>query len=151
MNSSTWRVRENGFTPAVRDQLVRRFNGLRNRALSVLQSSGGAHRPVGAVPHSRQNEGLPMAQTRIGRPVRISRVDAGQSSAQQNWAFECWHLTRETSMLRDFLYLILFFVLLVTWAMAWLVFHVAGGLIHLLLIIAVISLILHLFRGSRAA
>jgi F0F1-type ATP synthase assembly protein I len=58
---------------------------------------------------------------------------------------------QETPMLRDFLYLILFFVLLVTWAMAWLVFHVAGGLIHLLLIIAVFSLILHLFRGRSAA
>jgi hypothetical protein len=54
-------------------------------------------------------------------------------------------------MLRDLLYLILFFVLLVTWAMAWLVFHVAGGLIHLLLVISVISLILHLFRGRRSA
>jgi hypothetical protein len=54
-------------------------------------------------------------------------------------------------MLRDFLFLILFFVLLGIWAMAWLAFHVAGGLIHLLLIVAVISLILHLFRGRRAA
>jgi hypothetical protein len=53
-------------------------------------------------------------------------------------------------MLRDLLYLILFFVLLVTWAMAWLVFHVAG-VIHLLLVISVISLILHLFRGRRSA
>jgi len=54
-------------------------------------------------------------------------------------------------MLRDFLFLILFFVLLGTWAMAWLAFHIAGGLIHLLLVVAVISLILHLFRGRRAA
>jgi hypothetical protein len=54
-------------------------------------------------------------------------------------------------MIRDFLFLILFFVLFGIWAMAWLAFHVAGGLIHLLLIVAVISLILHLFRGSRAA
>ena len=53
-------------------------------------------------------------------------------------------------MLRDFLFLILFFVLLGVWAMAWLAFHVAGGLIHLLLIIAVISLVLHLVRGHRA-
>jgi len=53
-------------------------------------------------------------------------------------------------MLRDFLFLILFFVLLGIWALAWLAFHVAGGLIHLLLIIAVISLVLHLVRGHRA-
>jgi hypothetical protein len=30
-------------------------------------------------------------------------------------------------------------------------FHVAGGLIHLLLIIAVISLVIHFFRGRSAA
>jgi hypothetical protein len=56
---------------------------------------------------------------------------------------------RETQMLRDFLFLILFFMLLAIWAMAWIAFHVAGGLIHVLLIVAVISLILHLFRGRR--
>jgi hypothetical protein len=54
-------------------------------------------------------------------------------------------------MLRDFLFLVLFFVLLATWATAWLAFHIAGGLIHLLLIFALIALVLHLFRGRRAA
>jgi hypothetical protein len=54
-------------------------------------------------------------------------------------------------MLRDFVFLILFFVLLGVWATAWLAFHVAGGLIHLLLIVAVISLIMHLVRGRQAA
>jgi uncharacterized protein DUF5670 len=44
----------------------------------------------------------------------------------------------------------LFIVLLVAWIMGWTVFHVAGGLIHLLLILAVISLVLHLVRGGRA-
>jgi putative effector of murein hydrolase LrgA (UPF0299 family) len=57
---------------------------------------------------------------------------------------------REICMLRDFLFLILFFVLLGIWATSWLAFHVAGGLIHLVLIFAVISLLLHLFRGRRA-
>jgi hypothetical protein len=41
-------------------------------------------------------------------------------------------------------------VLLGVWLTGWLVFHLAGGLIHLLLIVAVISLILHLFRGTRS-
>jgi hypothetical protein len=54
-------------------------------------------------------------------------------------------------MLRDFVFLILFFVLLGVWMAGWLAFHVAGGLIHLLLIVAVVSLILHLFRGRHAA
>ncbi len=46
--------------------------------------------------------------------------------------------------------LVLFFVLLVIWLLAFAAFHVAGGLIHLLLIVAVISLILHFVRGRRA-
>jgi hypothetical protein len=53
-------------------------------------------------------------------------------------------------MIRNFLFLVLFFVLLGVWLTGWLVFHLAGGLIHLLLIVAVISLILHLFRGTRS-
>ncbi len=53
-------------------------------------------------------------------------------------------------MIRDFLFLVLFLVLLGIWAVSWLAFHVAGGMIHLLLIVAVISLVVHLFRGSRA-
>jgi hypothetical protein len=44
----------------------------------------------------------------------------------------------------------LFVVLLVAWVLGWTVFHVAGGLIHLLLVIAVISLVLHFVRGGRA-
>jgi len=51
----------------------------------------------------------------------------------------------------DFLFLILFFVVLGAWVMLWAMFHLAGGVIHLLLIIAAISLILHLFRGRRVA
>jgi len=49
------------------------------------------------------------------------------------------------------MFLGLFVVLLILWLMGFLAFHVAGGLIHLLLIIAVISLVLHLFRGRTAA
>ena len=48
------------------------------------------------------------------------------------------------------MFLILFVVLLVAWTLGFVAFHVAGGLIHLLLIIAVISLILHFVRGRRA-
>ena len=52
--------------------------------------------------------------------------------------------------LRNSLFLVLFVVLLFTWLFAWLAFHVAGGLIHLLLIVAAVSLLLHLFQGRRA-
>ena len=44
-------------------------------------------------------------------------------------------------------FLILFVVLLVAWILGWFVFHVAGGLIHILLVVAVISLIVHFVRG----
>ncbi|HWW87143.1 MAG TPA: lmo0937 family membrane protein [Vicinamibacterales bacterium] len=48
------------------------------------------------------------------------------------------------------MFLALFFVLLVCWIFGWVVFHVAGGLIHALLVVAVISLIWH-FVKDRAA
>jgi len=47
------------------------------------------------------------------------------------------------------MFLVLFFILLIVWLFGWVAFHVAGGLIHLLLVLAVISLIVHFFRGSR--
>lgn len=49
------------------------------------------------------------------------------------------------------MFLILFIVLLVMWLMGFLAFHVAGGLIHILLLIAVISLVAHLFSGRSTA
>ena len=49
------------------------------------------------------------------------------------------------------MFLALFMILLVMWLVGFLAFHVAGGLIHLLLIIAVISLVFHLIRGRSMA
>jgi hypothetical protein len=48
------------------------------------------------------------------------------------------------------MFIVLFIILLVLWLFGWLGFHVAGGLIHLLLILAVISIIAHFFGGRRA-
>jgi hypothetical protein len=42
-------------------------------------------------------------------------------------------------------------LLLILWAGGFLMFHVAGGLIHLLLLFAVISFVAHFFMGSRRA
>jgi hypothetical protein len=53
-------------------------------------------------------------------------------------------------LIGDFLFLILFFMLIGVWLVMWIGFHLVGGAIHLLLIIAVISLILHLFRRRTA-
>jgi len=54
-------------------------------------------------------------------------------------------------MIRDFVFLLLFFVLLGIWATGWLAFHVAGAMIHVLLVVAVIFLFLHFFRGRSPA
>jgi hypothetical protein len=45
---------------------------------------------------------------------------------------------------------IVFVILLIAWISGFTLFHVAGGLIHLLLILAVISLILHFVMGPGA-
>lgn len=42
-------------------------------------------------------------------------------------------------------------ILLILWLLGWLAFHIAGGFIHILLIIAVIVLIYKLIAGRRAA
>jgi hypothetical protein len=49
------------------------------------------------------------------------------------------------------IFTILFVVLLVAWLLGLGVFHVAGGLIHILLVFAVISLILHFVRGRPSS
>ena len=49
------------------------------------------------------------------------------------------------------LFMILFIVLLLAWIFGWGVFHVTTGLIHILLIVALIALVLHFVRGTRTA
>ncbi|MEP7345014.1 MAG: lmo0937 family membrane protein [Gemmatimonadaceae bacterium] len=49
----------------------------------------------------------------------------------------------------DTMFAIVAVVLLIAWVMGFVVFHVAGGLIHLLLIIAVISFVWHFVTGRK--
>ena len=49
------------------------------------------------------------------------------------------------------MFLALFAVLLVLWLLGFFAFHVAGGLIHLLPIVAVIALVVHFVRGPWKA
>jgi hypothetical protein len=49
------------------------------------------------------------------------------------------------------IWMILFIILLISWITGFTMFHVAGGLIHLLLLFALISLILHFVAGRRTA
>jgi hypothetical protein len=48
-------------------------------------------------------------------------------------------------------FLIIALLLLILWAGGFLMFHVASALIHLLLLFAVLSFVVHLFTGARAA
>jgi Family of unknown function (DUF5670) len=48
-------------------------------------------------------------------------------------------------------FMVIALLLLVLWAGGFLMFHVAGGLIHILLVLAVISFLVHLFTGTRTA
>ena len=45
----------------------------------------------------------------------------------------------------------IFAVLLIMWLLGFTVFHVASGVIHLLLILAVVALVMHFVRGRSLA
>ena len=47
------------------------------------------------------------------------------------------------------MFLALFFIFVIWWVLGFVVFHVAGGLIHALLVVAALSLIWHFVVGSR--
>jgi hypothetical protein len=49
------------------------------------------------------------------------------------------------------IWMILFIVFVIAWIGGFTMFHVAGGLIHLLLVFALISIVLHFVMGRRAA
>ena len=48
------------------------------------------------------------------------------------------------------MFLTLAIILAVIWLVLWLALHVTGGLIHILIALAVISFVVHLFRGRPA-
>ena len=48
------------------------------------------------------------------------------------------------------MFMMLFVVLVIMWVLGFFAFHVAGGLIHILLIVGLISLLVHFFRGRTA-
>jgi hypothetical protein len=49
--------------------------------------------------------------------------------------------------LADIVFLLFFFLFLIGWLVAWAAFHVVGGGVHLLLVLAVVFLIIHLMRS----
>jgi uncharacterized membrane protein YtjA (UPF0391 family) len=59
-----------------------------------------------------------------------------------------WHVS---SLVEGFSMLVwLAVILIIAWLLGWGVFHVAGGLIHILLVIAVIVFLVNLISGRRA-
>jgi hypothetical protein len=51
--------------------------------------------------------------------------------------------------MRGFVWLAITLLLLFAWIGSFVMYHVAGFLIHLLLLFALISLLIHLFTGKR--
>jgi Family of unknown function (DUF5670) len=45
--------------------------------------------------------------------------------------------------------LVIAVILIVLWLLGFVVFHVAGGLIHIVLVVAVIMFVVHLLRGRN--
>jgi hypothetical protein len=85
-----------------------------------------------------------------GRPDRRvlcearTRPDSGEGDARS------WTGYRDRKGPGDVMFMTLCLVLFVAWLLGFGAFHVAGGLIHLLLVLAVISLIVHFVRGRGA-
>ena len=84
-----------------------------------------------------------------------SRIARGASRPGEGWCLRqrTGSAVAELTSVRERgagMFLGIFIVLLVAWLFGWAAFHVAGGLIHLLLIVAVISLVVHFVRGRPA-
>jgi bifunctional non-homologous end joining protein LigD len=66
----------NGFTPASREQLFRKFRGAGDLGMPIREPPRGAPRPVGPRAYRRKNEGVSMVATPVRRQLRICGVDA---------------------------------------------------------------------------
>ncbi len=58
-------------------------------------------------------------------------------------------IIEETFTLRDFMFLALAAFFFVIWLIAWLAFHVAGAVVHVLLVFALILVVIHFVMRSR--
>ena len=69
----------NGFTPALRQDLAKRFRTLETNECPFANLPEPKTGPLGTRTHRRKNEGVPVAPTQARRSVRVCRVDARQS------------------------------------------------------------------------
>jgi hypothetical protein len=51
----------------------------------------------------------------------------------------------------EFMWLLVAIILLLLWAAGFLAFHVAGALIHLLILVAIAAFAIHIIQGRRPA
>jgi uncharacterized membrane protein YtjA (UPF0391 family) len=85
-----------------------------------------------------------------GRLISVKRVSAITDSRREISypRVDRWHVS---SLVEGFSMLVwLAVILIIAWLLGWGVFHVAGGLIHILLVIAVIVFLVNLISGRRA-
>ena len=66
----------NGFTPASREQLYRRFQGLESSQCPFVNLPGARSRPLGPGPHRREDAGVPLAQACVGGAISVFGADA---------------------------------------------------------------------------
>ena len=97
-----------------------------------------------------QDELVTLSDALDERNCEMSRFDQTPGVHNSMVQFACGRIrNRRRSPMSIFM--ILFVVLLVAWLLGLSVFHVAGGFIHILLIVAVISLIVHFVRGRTTS
>jgi hypothetical protein len=83
-------------------------------------------------------------------PISVKLVSAITDSGREIFYShpDRWHVS---SLVEGFSMLVwLAVILIIAWLLGWGVFHVAGGLIHILLVIAVIVFLVNLISGRRA-
>ena len=122
-----------------------RFNALWILAVSDASVDARAFRTAQAGVDAAANEQQVMSASQKSPMYLMYAAELAIEMLKYRRRHRDW--SRE--MIRDFIFLVLFFFLMAIWLVSWLAFHVAGGFIHVLLVVAVISLVLHLFRGSK--
>lgn len=98
------------------------------------------------------SNGFPMfgREERVNTSLRLESKRRRAHISDYGSAITAWYFTLAAGVLltgtgRITMLIGLFFILLVMWVMGFFAFHVAGALIHLLLLFALISLVMHLF------
>src|SRR5215470_1687682 len=102
------------------------------------------------LPESRTCKQMPVR----GMALSLSRVSNAQilGATNQHCCLSYWRgvATVEASARRCPMFLALAIILFIVWIASFVLFKTAGFLIHLLLLFAIISIIMHFISGRRA-